>query len=1272
MTAHDADRARWSAQLSAQREQARQLGEHELHVGYVQSEQRYEMAVASAERQYAMDTARARQQLEARRVNQRDDRLADYTLALADAERDRATRLADAKLAWQLADVQHREQFQTATTIADSQSTTELARIDKAYTVALAAAHAEKQLAYARADEEFTKAQVTIDNFQRLHLEKLDVTRWNAEAVDRVTAHATIDSQVDTPWSSFLHDVAGGQQQWSTELAPRHVQWIEGTNLAEATYQAAVSSAQLDRAGAGLAADQQHAVQVALAEYSHQMSHTAATADYVQQLLAPARTVTEVYATADRNYDAAVAQAVRDFAEHKAPERLARDKADALQRQSRARRTARQSYFAAEAAARATWQTAEADADLEQSLNLIAADHTRQEAKTTAESILRLAESGAYVDAVQMHSQLERDYLRADAILAAVTLADVASQHPSPWAQYEADRGAAYAGWVEAMAESKARTQVAQAERQRDLEMSLVRVEESRAAASLRTDTTVRTAVSRADHVWQTAAAAGQRIAGAAGVHRAVVPELATPPDVQRAYVISPAPNRFFRVNGVAGESYTWSAVPQESGLGPTADPYSIFLSGVQVPGLTDIGSSDAPTYFTLQDPRGPSLPRDFWHITPKLDNTQFPDTRWADRFAPGDNVQYISIESSAEFPTARMIAATSRFDTSYDTEAIGRRLAETDQDSADWWKARAILVRPYQPSRPEPLRGWSQLPPYGDPRLADTSARGRAQEPFAMVFPDDAALYSYGLLNATLIDMARSAAQREARARSGALSANTASTTQPESSLFKERNHLQQQSLQEGKDDRVIVDPWERVIWRSPQYSNQSVTLPQIDSAIGTLKPDGWVQLDSGGRATLSSLTKVAERFRRADDQKVSDAIAAVRSPHRVDPASQQIGIFIGGTGMHITGQGNVERLYNLYQGTKFYYGGVGNAVDCSVETLSSATGWGWTQIIDRAVADIRASYRPGMKLHLFGFSRGAAMANELARRLGAQQISVDFLGMFDPVYSFGVGTPGQDSDLVEGTFAGLRGNYVQATIHPHVKSALSIYSVNEERTWFPATRMTASATTRFDTLRSPGGHGEVGGHWESNMRIQHLNLRAMIESARNEGGAKLVFKGMDPEVQSVLHSQLSADLAMEGVAPEKLNDAAKRWDRARGPENWSPYSPTDYIAQLNNTKLEDWKPSGYEIQKHSLPNVAAVNNFFELKSWYRDCDIDLQPVRSHYHRDLSWVSHDLYDVFAAGVVDAAGKQHRVKQESIDFIRSLYPKKINPKGGWHGTPESP
>jgi hypothetical protein len=178
----------------------------------------------------------------------------------------------------------------------------------------------------------------------------------------------------------------------------------------------------------------------------------------------------------------------------------------------------------------------------------------------------------------------------------------------------------------------------------------------------------------------------------------------------------------------------------------------------------------------------------------------------------------------------------------------------------------------------------------------------------------------------------------------------------------------------------------------------------------------------------------------------------------------------------MHVHKIGNVERLYNLYQGSKFYYGGVGNPTEYDSDWYLHAdngAGYGWAAILDRIEADMLAHYRGHQKIHIFGWSRGAAMAVEFSRRMQRYRIDIEFLGLFDPVYSYVL--PGQSSELIQWSPQGRWGNYVGSVPARNVKAIGVIYAANEDRSFFPATQLYPNGISKLKLMKSPGAHGEI-----------------------------------------------------------------------------------------------------------------------------------------------------------------------------------------------------
>lgn len=422
-------------------------------------------------------------------------------------------------------------------------------------------------------------------------------------------------------------------------------------------------------------------------------------------------------------------------------------------------------------------------------------------------------------------------------------------------------------------------------------------------------------------------------------------------------------------------------------------------------------------------------------------------------------------------------------------------------------------------------------------------------------------------------------------------------------------------------------------------------------------------MRLLSGKRATRASLEKWIPTFRGASNEQINETLDALISPFHVDMTSRQFGIFIGGTGMHIGALGNIERLYNLYRGSKFYYGGLGNKVEFS-DILSGGAGLGWTAVLDRAVADLNTFRQSHQKIHIFGFSRGAAMANDLAARLARHGVLVDFLGMFDPVYSRGF--PGQDSSLVDSTYPGYFGNYVVAQLTSNVRSAAVIYAIHEDRSFFPATKFELDGSSEIITLMSPGVHSDIGGHFENNMFIQQLNLKAMIEFARGHGNVQFRYRGIEPDIARIIGSPASLRIQASGSDANAVGKVSAFWRESIKTEHWSPFTTSEYLEQLESRSVYGrWKPGGFGVQKGDWASRGAGAVRFALRlpmavSYLWDPP---QPFTGHYRRDLHWVERELWNL---GLRDASDNHMRIPEESQEFIRSLYGKTVDAlNGGW-------
>ncbi len=341
------------------------------------------------------------------------------------------------------------------------------------------------------------------------------------------------------------------------------------------------------------------------------------------------------------------------------------------------------------------------------------------------------------------------------------------------------------------------------------------------------------------------------------------------------------------------------------------------------------------------------------------------------------------------------------------------------------------------------------------------------------------------------------------------------------------------------------------------PAYS------PRNEYLVGRLdQASGWVTLETefgGGRATLSALGKATTRWNSSKMEsilttvlgpeglarqrpQVRQLIDGVRSPFEINPGASSLGIFLGGTNMHFYGVGNVEKMYHMYQGSKFYYGGVGNVIDSRFslgpdggpgETIAGATAlFEFDWILDRAERDVVDYFQEygATRLDIYGWSRGAAEAIELARRLDGRGIHVNFIGAYDPVYS--VGVAGQQSWYIQPpTNDGKQRNYVSVTVSDNVDAIAVIYAMNEVRSWFPATLVfPEGSSTEVIRIGSPGAHGEVGGHFQSNLMVQRLNLHQMIHYTP---GGNVLFQNqaLEPQVAAIYNSVYTTYAALRDV---------------------------------------------------------------------------------------------------------------------------------------------
>ena len=225
-----------------------------------------------------------------------------------------------------------------------------------------------------------------------------------------------------------------------------------------------------------------------------------------------------------------------------------------------------------------------------------------------------------------------------------------------------------------------------------------------------------------------------------------------------------------------------------------------------------------------------------------------------------------------------------------------------------------------------------------------------------------------------------------------------------------------------------------------------------------------------------------------------------------------------IDGTGSTWDNQSNVRKFVERYRdGQSHWWNGVGTGL--GDELFGSRSG----DIAVGVARDICRVYKesPGIVIDVVGFSRGAAIANEVAwilsegcpcgegknwKSRGGEKPKVRFLGLFDTVHSMG---------SVFGWFTGAfrPGNFAWHTdsIAPNVRSAAHANAMDEHRREFRYSPVEpTSPSTQYRQKWFRGVHSDVGGYSDPvgtpgrkvfNQTLSAISLRWMVEQAASSG---------------------------------------------------------------------------------------------------------------------------------------------------------------------------
>ncbi len=237
------------------------------------------------------------------------------------------------------------------------------------------------------------------------------------------------------------------------------------------------------------------------------------------------------------------------------------------------------------------------------------------------------------------------------------------------------------------------------------------------------------------------------------------------------------------------------------------------------------------------------------------------------------------------------------------------------------------------------------------------------------------------------------------------------------------------------------------------------------------------------------------------------------------------------------------------------FYYHGVGNKMENSAlgQTVGGAFGVGAAAIVERAYLDLVRVYRPGDRIFIFGFSRGAAIARMLAGEIGKRDVprslwtlrlfgrhftlwkssqridpnaaaSVEVLGCWDTVGAFGLsknilGIPFQRINLLHDLEVSLA-----------VKRAYHMVALDETRDAFEPTLMPPDPTNprRIVEVWFSGNRSNVGGGYSTG-ELADITLDFLLQQV---SGGYAWRDGMVPGGDSSDHWGLHLCAARKGIA--------------------------------------------------------------------------------------------------------------------------------------------
>jgi hypothetical protein len=234
------------------------------------------------------------------------------------------------------------------------------------------------------------------------------------------------------------------------------------------------------------------------------------------------------------------------------------------------------------------------------------------------------------------------------------------------------------------------------------------------------------------------------------------------------------------------------------------------------------------------------------------------------------------------------------------------------------------------------------------------------------------------------------------------------------------------------------------------------------------------------------------------------------------------------------------------------------------------------YDQVMDQ-YGDLLDDGYTDIKIDLYGFSRGAAIANELAWVIRERSTAkVRFLGLFDCVHSMGWPGPNSSKD------------WHDDHIPQNVEHCAHALAGNETRVYFTPSILRRSENDKAGAPVSemifPGVHSDVGGHHENNQDIMKVTRSWMSQKAGEAGVSYLkAFVLPDAEIEALKNDPVRMKPGPEGNPkvdeiigdknPLNFDDEVEILKLSGGPYS-SPTNAIAYSAALTLQKQFSRQP--------------------------------------------------------------------------------------------------